>query len=117
MEQSGGAAGRWSGQGFVYHMTCTGNRTRYHKIGCSIHPAERLDQIRRQEQNPNITLHNSVWTNDMNGAETAAQNAFVAQMGAVKDPSRGGATDWYIKRRRPEHIWPVIYQTVQNYNC
>ena len=52
----------------------------------------------------------------MNGAERAAQNAVVTQLGAVKDPSRGGATDWFILRSLPENVWPVIEEAVESHN-
>ena len=115
--QRGGAAGRWSGQGYVYvmHYFDTYGLTHHYKIGCtSRDPNIRLEEIKRQERNYFITLIGSVPANEMNSAETAAQKA-VERIGLVKDPSRGGATDWFVSQSfTPEQVFGVVMQAVTN---
>ena len=113
--QRGGAAGRWSGQGYVYVMHYFDGLTRHYKIGCtSRDPNIRLEEIKRQERNYFITLIGSVPANEMNSAETAAQKA-VERIGLVKDPSRGGATDWFVSQSfTPEQVFGVVMQAVTN---
>ena len=105
-------AGRRSGEGCVYVMNVGNN----YKIGCtSRDPNARLKEIQRSEGNNNITLVGSVKANEMNGAETAAQQAAIAS-GLVKDSSRGGATDWFIGSLTPQQVLAVVRPAVYNHN-
>ncbi len=107
------AAGRWKGLGRVYVMTDGSN----YKIGCtSRDPNDRLKEIKRDEGNDAITLVDSVKANEMNGAETAAQVAVKAK-GLVKDPARGGATDWFIGSLTPEQVLNAVKPAVYNHNA
>ena len=117
--QIGAAAGRWSGQGYVYVMHYFGTGLMHHyKIGCtSRDPEVRLAEIKRNEGNYFITLIGSVPANEMNSAETAAQKA-VERIGLVKDPSRGGATDWFVSQSfTPEQVFGVVMQAVNEHNA
>ena len=111
--QVGGAAGQWFGPGVVYVM-CYGN-TEY-KIGCTRRdPQERLDEIRGIERNPNIKLVGWARAEEMNRAETAAQNALMGR-GLRKDPLRGGATDWLIGNMAPGEVLSVVQEAVRAHN-
>ncbi|CAB4019836.1 Hypothetical predicted protein [Paramuricea clavata] len=110
------AAGSAFGPGCVYVMSYTHYRTNYYKIGCtSRDPNLRLKEIQRSEGNPAIMLVGFVNANEMNGAETAAQQAVIAN-GLVKDPARGGATDWFIGSLTPQQVLDVVRRAVYNYN-
>ena len=115
--QVGGAAGRWNGPGRVYEMMYSENENNYYKIGCAKDPNTRLQEIQKHEGNYNISLINSVKANQMNGAETAAQNAAVSRLGLVKDPSRGGATDWFMGAATPEQVLGAIRPAVYTHNA
>ena len=78
-------------------------------------PNLRLQEIQRSEGNPAITLIGSVNANEMNGAETAAQQAAIAN-GLVKDPARGGATDWFIGSLTPQQVLDVVREAVDEHN-
>ena len=109
------ASGSAFGLGCVYVMSYTHYRT-YYKIGCtSRDPNLRLQEIQRSEGNPAIMLVGFVKANEMNGAETAAQQAAIAN-GLVKDPARGGATDWFIGSLAPQQVLAVVRQAVYNHN-
>jgi hypothetical protein len=88
-----------------------------YKIGCtSQEPNARLQQIQRSEGNPAITLVGSVKANEMRGAETAAQQAAITK-GFVKDPARGGATDWLTgNSMTPEQVLAAVRPAVYNHN-
>jgi hypothetical protein len=124
VNQEGGAAGSAFGKGCVYVMTYTKEIIHhsygteeiinYYKIGCtSRDPNLRLQEIQRSEGNPDIILVGSVKANEMNGAETAAQKAAI-EIGLVKDPARGGATDWFIFTS--QRVLDVVRQAVSNHN-
>jgi hypothetical protein len=88
-----------------------------YKIGCtSRDPEKRLKEIQRLEKNNDITLVGSVKANEMNGAETAAQEA-LKESGFVKDPARGGATDWFIGSSTPEQVLDQIRPPIYNHNA
>ena len=113
----GGGAGWAFGPGRVYVMEDTASNS--YKIGCtSREPETRLQEIRRGENNQNINLVSSVKANEMNSAETAAQRA-VQRMGLVKDPSRGGATDWHNAEKgstKPEEVSNAVKHAVYGAN-
>jgi hypothetical protein len=114
VNQEGGAAGSAFGKGCVYVMRYKEGTTNYYKIGCtSRDPNLRLQEIQRSEGNPDIILVGSVKANEMNGAETAAQKAAI-EIGLVKDPARGGATDWFIFTS--QRVLDVVRQAVSNHN-
>ncbi|CAB4019837.1 Hypothetical predicted protein [Paramuricea clavata] len=119
VNQVGGAAGSAFGKGCVYVMTYTVRDRRktinYYKIGCtSREPNVRLQEIQDSEIN-NITLVGSVTAKKMNGAETAAQNAVKVE-GLVKDPARGGATDWFKGSLTPQKVLDVVRTAVDSHN-
>jgi hypothetical protein len=92
----------------------------YYKIGCtSRDPNLRLQEIQRSERKLGnlaaITLIGSVNANEMNGAETAAQQAAIAN-GLVRDPARGGATDWFFGLLTPQQVLDVVRQAVDEHN-
>lgn len=119
MDLQGGAVGRWFGAGRVYVMHYYDiYGTHHYKIGCtSRNPNVRLAEIQRNEGNYYITLVGSIQANEMNSAETAAQEA-VKEIGMVKDPSRGGATDWFVSWWfTPEQVFGVVMEAVQEHNA
>jgi hypothetical protein len=61
-------------------------------------------------------LIGSVNANEMNGAETAAQKAAIAN-GLVKDPARAGATDWFIGSLTPQQVLAVVRPAVDEHNA
>ena len=115
----GAGVGRWFGEGRVYVMVYKRSNS-YYKIGCTSRaPEERLEEIRDNEENQNIVLVGSVKALEMNSAETAGQRA-VQRIGLVKDPSRGGATDWFIdqkRSRKPEEVFQVVRGAVYRANA
>ena len=114
----GGASGSASGPGHVYVMTYNRAGSNYYKIGCtSRDPNVRLAEIRRREQNDDITLVGSVQANEMNTAETAAQEAVKSQLRLEKDPERGGATDWFIGTLLARQVFDVVQSAVQRHNA
>ena len=115
----GGAVGPWFGSGCVYVMHyCDIYGTDLYKIGCTGRdPEVRLAEIKRNEGNYFITLVGSIQANEIYSAETAAQKA-VKEIGMVKDPSRGGATDWFVSRSfTPEQVFGVVVQAVMEHNA
>ena len=112
----GVAAGSAFGEGCVYVMTYTRGRTTYYKIGCtSRDPKVRLKEIQRNEGIDAITLVDSVPAKEMNGAETAAQEA-VKAIGLRKDPARGGATDWFIGSLTSAEVFEAVKRAVKRHN-
>ena len=117
MNMSGGGSGRWSGQGRVYEMAYTNGGENYYKIGYTARdPNERLQEVQRDEKNYNISLVGSVKANEMRGAETAAQQA-AKSIGLVKDPNRGGATDWFIGPATQQQVLDAIRPAVYYHNA
>ncbi|CAB3996667.1 Hypothetical predicted protein [Paramuricea clavata] len=117
INQIGGGAGRWNGEGRVYLMRQKARRKGNYKIGCSDDPTKRLREIQKTERNKNIKLLRSVKANKMRDAETAAQEA-VKKLGLKKDSSRGRATDWFegSSRHSQEEIETVIRNAVYRNN-
>lgn len=76
------------GPGYVYVMK---NEDQY-KIGYSRDPDKRLEQIQHEPGRRNTKLLKSYPANEMNRAETAAQEA-VKKIGMVKVTQN--ATDWF----------------------
>ena len=112
----GVAAGSAFGEGRVYVMTYKKDRTKYYKIGCSKDPDARLKQIRSHESNYAISLVGSVKANEMNRAETAAQEA-VKAIGLVKDRARGTATDWFIGSLTSAQVLDAVRNAVYRHNA
>ncbi len=111
------ASGRWKGPGCVYVMTYMEDGTTYYKIGyTSRDPKDRLKEIQRDEGNDAITLVGSVKANEMNRAETAAQEAVKAK-GLVKDPARGTATDWFKGSLTPAEVLDAVRNAVYKHNA
>ena len=52
----------------------------------------------------------------MNRAETAAQKN-VMQLGLIKDPERGGATDWFMGMLSPHEVMGAVVNAVQVHNA
>ena len=114
VNQPGGGAGRWFGEGYVYVMR-EGNNF---KIGYSGYPEIRLTQIRGQENNDNIELVKYFEAGEMNRAETAAQDAIKEKLELVKNRERGRATDWFVGNDNVtlEEICKVVEDAVMEHN-
>lgn len=74
------AAGRRNSPGHVYIM----RDGQQFKIGCSQDPEIRLQQIQRQPGREATTLLHYFMANEMNGAETAAQQRVIQNLGLRK---------------------------------
>ena len=119
MAQRGGAAGRWFGPGNVYLIHDP--LVSAYKIGCTNNPDRRLAEVRRNENNQNLQLFDYIQANERNRAETAAQQAVRQSLGLVKDPTRGGATDWFVPGPQsvyvtPQQVFTVATQAVIEHN-
>ena len=105
-------SGRWKGEGFVYLVR--NDKDHSYKIGCFYDVVEKK-VAELQMQNPKLQLLMKVKANEMSGAETAALDKLMNDLGMVK---LQGAKDWVKKGQKckEQDIIECVRQAVYAHN-
>jgi len=97
-----------------------GRQTAY-KIGCSVDPQGRLNEIKRRGHHPGVRILEKYRTRMMRSAEEAAQHAVMATAIGMKQLTNeeGDFTDWFSQPMpgvTEQQIKDTVRRAVSRYN-